>query len=115
MAVIFKEVSLGKGFVSRFGGDEFIIILETNEKDALEKIAKDIYASINETDGFKQQIEDYLGHEITVDAGRLITCSIGIASAENVRSEDEINELIRRADDLLYTVKMGEKGHYKFL
>ena len=29
--------------------------------------------------------------------------------------EDEINELIRRADDLLYTVKMGEKGHYKFL
>lgn len=115
MAVIFKEVSLGKGFVSRFGGDEFIIILETNEKDALEKIAKDIYARINETEGFKKQIEEYLGHEITVDAGRLITCSIGIASAANVHSEDEINELIRRADDLLYTVKMGEKGHYKFL
>ena len=115
MAVIFKEVSLGKGFVSRFGGDEFIIILETNEKDALEKIAKDIYARINETEGFKKQIEEYLGHEITVDAGRLITCSIGIASAANVHSEDEIDELIRRADDLLYTVKMGEKGHYKFL
>ena len=29
--------------------------------------------------------------------------------------EEEIKELIRRADDLLYTVKMGEKGHYKFL
>lgn len=115
MAVIFKEVSLGKGFVSRFGGDEFIIILETKERDALEKIAKDIYARIDATAGFKKQIEEYLGHEITVDAGRLITCSIGIASAENVHSEGEINELIRRADDLLYTVKMGEKGHYKFL
>ena len=64
---------------------------------------------------FKKQIEEYLGHEITVDAGRLITCSIGIASAANVHNEDEINELIRKADDLLYTVKMGEKGHYKFL
>ncbi len=115
MAVIFKEVSFGKGFVSRFGGDEFIIILETKDRDALEKIAKDIYARIDATAGFKKQIEAYLGHEITVDAGRLITCSIGIASAANVYSEYEINELIRRADDLLYTVKMGEKGHYKFL
>lgn len=114
-ALIFKQVSQGKGFVSRFGGDEFIIILETKDKDTLEKIAKDIYARIDANAGFKKQIEEYLGHEITVDAGRLITCSIGIASAANVHNEDEINELIRKADDLLYTVKMGEKGHYKFL
>lgn len=115
MALIFKQVSQGKGFVSRFGGDEFIIILETKDKDTLEKIAKDIYARIDANAGFKKQIEEYLGHEITVDAGRLITCSIGIASAANVHNEDEINELIRKADDLLYTVKMGEKGHYKFI
>ena len=94
---------------------EFIIILETKDKDTLEKIAKDIYARIDANAGFKKQIEEYLGHEITVDAGRLITCSIGIASAANVHNEDEINELIRKADDLLYTVKMGEKGHYKFI
>ena len=54
-------------------------------------------------------------HHTLPFAGRLITCSIGIASAANVHNEDEINELIRKADDLLYTVKMGEKGHYKFI
>lgn len=115
MAAIFKDVSLGKGFVSRYGGDEFIIILETNDRDELEAIAKEIYARIEATSGFKKQIEEHLGHEITVDAGRMITCSMGVTSAADVRSEETIGELIKQADDLLYTVKTGEKGHYKFL
>ena len=44
-----------------------------------------------------------------------ITCSIGIASAGDVRKEEDINELIRSADEILYKVKTGEKGHYAFL
>ena len=115
MAAIFKEVSLGKGFVSRYGGDEFIILLETNDRYELEAIAKEIYAKIHATFGFRHQIEEHLGHTITVDEGRLITCSMGIAYADDVHSEKEISELIKQADDLLYTVKTGEKGHYKFL
>ena len=115
MAAIFKDVSIGKGFVSRYGGDEFIIIVETDDRRELEAIAQDIYARINETSGFKKQIEEHLGHAITVNEGRLITCSMGIAYASNMRSEDEISSLIKQADDLLYIVKTGEKGHYKFL
>ena len=115
MAAIFKDVSIGKGFVSRYGGDEFIIILETDDRRELEEIAKEIYARINETSGFKKQIEEHLGHAITVNEGRLITCSMGIAYASNVRRGDEVSSLIKQADDLLYIVKTGEKGHYKFL
>ena len=115
MAAIFRDVSIGKGIVSRFGGDEFIIILETNDRKALEEIAKEIYARIEATSGFKKQIEKHLGHEIEVDESRLITCSMGISYAANVRNGDSVSELIKQADDLLYTVKTGEKGHYKFL
>lgn len=115
MAAIFKDVSVGKGFVSRYGGDEFIIILETDDRRELEAIAKEIYARINATSGFKKQIEEHLGHAITVNEGRLITCSMGIAYASDVRHGDEVSSLIKQADDLLYIVKTGEKGHYKFL
>ena len=40
---------------------------------------------------------------------------MGISYAANVRNGDSVSELIKQADDLLYTVKTGEKGHYKFL
>ena len=115
MAAIFREVTTGKGFVSRYGGDEFIIILETNNRRELEQMAKEIYLRIQATSGFRKQIEEHLGHPITVDAGRLITCSMGIVYAADVHNEDEVGELIKQADDLLYIVKTGEKGHYKFL
>ena len=32
-----------------------------------------------------------------------------------MRKEEDINELIRSADEILYKVKTGEKGHYAFL
>ena len=40
---------------------------------------------------------------------------MGIAYASDVRHGDEVSSLIKQADDLLYIVKTGEKGHYKFL
>lgn len=115
MADIFKQAAMEKGFVSRFGGDEFIVILNTDDRGELEDIAKDIYGRIKASDGFKAQIEEHLGHEITMDKGSLVTCSIGIAQAGNVREEDDISQLICKADDLLYSVKTGRKGHYAFL
>lgn len=115
MAGIFQQASEGFGFVSRFGGDEFIVILNTDDKGALEHIAKDIYRRIEAAGGFQKQIEEKIGHSIQLDQNSLVTCSIGIARAGEVCGEEDINELIRRADDLLYFVKTGEKGHYAFL
>lgn len=115
MAKIFREAAEGKGFVSRYGGDEFIIILQSGNRDELEEIAKEIYRRIEASDGFKAQIESCMGHKIEVEEGRRITCSIGIAYARTVDGEESINELIKKADDLLYSVKTGQKGHYAFI
>lgn len=114
MADIFLAASSGKGYVSRFGGDEFIIIVETGDKEKMEKLAKDIYRRIEEAAGFQRDVENFLGHKIHMNQSRLITCSIGIARKEDVRGEEDVNQLIREADDLLYSVKTREKGHYAF-
>lgn len=115
MAAIFADVSKDIGFVSRYGGDEFIIILNTSQKAELEKIGSEIYARIDSADGFKKQIEQRLNHEIEIDPNRKITCSIGIAMDSQARNESDMETLIKKADDSLYTVKTGGKGHYAFI
>lgn len=115
MAAVFTHVVTEKGFVSRYGGDEFIILLHTGDKDELEKIAKEIYAQIDASEGFRGTIEKYMGQAIEVKKENRITCSIGIAMSSDVRTEEDIEEMIKLADDRLYAVKTSVKGHYAFI
>lgn len=112
MAEIFKELSRNRGFVCRYGGDEFILVFYTADKPALEEWAKQIYAAITEAEGFEKEISESLGEKITIEKEQWISCSIGIVAKENIRDEDEINEMIRQADDLLYSIKTSTKGTY---
>ncbi len=115
MANIYRQVCEGHGFASRYGGDEFIIILNTDDRDLLEEMAKEIYRRIDETNGFQKEIENRIHKEVVVDESRRISCSIGISSAPDIRDEESVSQLIQKADDLLYTVKTTEKGHYAFI
>ncbi len=115
MADVFVTVVDGLGFAARSGGDEFIILLKTNNREILESSAKRIYELVDGCDGFKTDIEKCIGHEITVDKTSRITASIGIAFRENIRSEAELDALIKQADDGMYMVKEAGKGHYKFV
>ena len=44
----------------------------------------------------------------------LLSCSIGIISSNQVKKAEDIDEMIKVADDLLYAVKAESKGTYKF-
>lgn len=115
MAAIFRSVAGEDGVVCRYGGDEFILLLHTADKEKLESFAKEIYRRIDATDGFRESIEKCVGHEITVKEKNRITCSIGISMSSEAEGKADIDELINLADDLLYTVKRTEKGRYAFI
>src|SRR5437870_13405443 len=91
---ILMKHSLGINVVSRYGGDEFAVLLvETSKAGAR------LYA-----DRIRQIISTY-----PFSHGKAITASFGIASLpedEAATSED----LIRAADDALYTAKRGGKN-----
>lgn len=114
MAGVFREIIGTRGIVSRYGGDEFLIVLEENRKEALEEIACAIYKKLEEARGFDEAISRVLGYTVEVDAAHKISCSIGIAMNNNIQEEEDIHELIKKADDILYSIKKTQKGTYAF-
>lgn len=115
MAALFKDAVGDMGFVSRHGGDEFIIILYTGERQMIERIAQNIYRRIEEADGFAKVIKSITGKELEIDKAHRISCSIGIAAEQNFNEEKVVDRLIQKADGSMYLVKAEGKGNYKFV
>lgn len=113
MADIFSNVSKDQGFVCRYGGDEFIIVLYTANKAQLESLAKQVYQKIEQADGFVEEISHKLAHPVNIREEERISCSCGIVSLEDIQNEEMINQMIKQADDLLYTIKTSKKGTYR--
>jgi diguanylate cyclase (GGDEF)-like protein len=86
-------------FLARVGGDEFIIVFEDCEPDALEKIA----AKLNNIIDVALSIEG-----LTIR----ISVSLGIAWSAGYASVD-LSDLVRRADDLMYQAKQAGKKQFK--
>ena len=68
---------------------------------------------IKKADGFRDEIQTLLGQKLDKNACD-IGCSIGIATAKEL-VEGDIDNLIKLADDTLYSVKLKNKGTYAFL
>lgn len=112
MTQIFKSSVGDRGVVCRYGGDEFIILLDTCDKTILEAIAEDIFAQIHEKNGFVDELVRWLEKPVHLKEKEKLSCSIGIAMNENVTKEEDLHELLKRADRKLYEVKEGTKGTY---
>ncbi len=92
-SILSSTFSRSNEFVSRFGGEEFIAVINDNKK-ACEEIAKQIHAALAAL---------YIEHDQS-DKGR-VTVSIGIASAvpdQNSRRSD----VVKKADEALYQAKL---------
>ncbi|MBQ8278757.1 MAG: GGDEF domain-containing protein [Roseburia sp.] len=113
MADIFKNLCHEEGFVCRYGGDEFLLVFYTDDVAKLEEKAKQIYIEIEQTNGFEKEISEKLGEATTIDKTKRISCSIGITTASGIRTEEDLNAMIKRADALLYNIKETTKGTYK--
>lgn len=113
MAEIFKELCKDTGFVCRYGGDEFLVVFYVDDEDFLEEKAKSIYEEIEKTNGFEKEISEKMGEITIIEKDKRISCSIGIATASNIRTEDDLNTMIKRADDMLNSIKASGKGTYK--
>lgn len=90
VARVLKEQLLANGFVCRWGGEEFLIVIESHTIEQAEHILQSIlYTLRNQTITYQEQ-------QIRV------TMSMGLVS---VKAEDEIDDILRCADQKLYEAK----------
>lgn len=90
--------------IARFGGDEFVVILENSgSKEEIERAARRVLDALNEKTS---------GPDDDVEASAPIRASIGIALSEPDRFEPD--DLLREADAAMYEAKRAG-GHSWFL
>ncbi len=114
MADIFQKEVGKDGFVTRYGGDEFLITLYNQDDAYTEQLAKNIYRQIEFEEGFAHVIGSKLGKEVQIPKEHRVSCSIGISSLRTVLSEEELEKVVKEADKVLYDVKKEGKGTYRF-
>ena len=113
--IILKEVSnilkqnvKNFGFVGRYGGDEFMIVLKTNQKEKIQKILKNI---INQVKKICIYYKDFEIRDITVSMGAYIT-----NEEKEIKNQQEIEKyrisLFEKADEALYESKRSGKNKF---
>ena len=108
-AQIFREAIGEKGYAVRYGGDEFVLVLQdSGEEDAM-KVVEQIYEDIS--DGFKGLLSEKYRTTVVIPPDKKISCSIGIAKYITGNKNNMLDAL-SKADKLLYDVKKHGKGRF---
>ena len=92
VAGLFMDKMKTYGRVCRWGGEEFLIVLEDCEQEQAKQILQDVL------DVLRGQSIECQGQDICV------TMSVGVVQ---VASDEKIDDILRRADKKLYNAKAG--------
>lgn len=98
-----KECVRNDDLVARWGGDEFIVAVPHIAKDGLQKIASHLVSKAAQPMSFEKDGELM---QLKVSA------SIGIATFPE--HAESLHELIEKADNAMYSVKMATKNDFAF-
>lgn len=114
---LIRNICNTRGYAVRYGGDEFILVIYSDDKKEIEQAAKDIYLALEKQNGFVKQISEDLGKNVEIPEERKVSCSIGISEASISPDDvikDKIEETLKHADEVMYYVKKTTKHRYVF-
>ena len=116
--VVLKQFSrlcervVGKnGYIVRYGGDEFLIVLPEHDIGFGEQIAKDVYTELEVSHFFIPEIEQTIGKKTDIPQEHWISVSIGVAGMD-VYDQNNMNKALKNADTMLYAIKKSGKSNY---
>ncbi|PLZ00050.1 diguanylate cyclase [Burkholderia sp. WAC0059] len=92
--VLKSSVRRGSDFVSRYGGEEFVVLLPGVDAKAAVAMAERLRLAVEEL---------AIAHEAV--EGGILTSSIGVASIDNTEAQHDVEHLLEDADRALYSAK----------
>ena len=112
-ANMLKEICGESGFAVRYGGDEFLAIISTDDRNQIINSAKNIFKTLIKKNAFTSEIENLLNRKIDIKQSNKVSCSIGISFIDNGMGEEAFEAALKKADDTLYYIKNSTKGRYE--
>ena len=100
-AELLRKAVRPSDLVARLGGDEFALWMNGADHMTAAERAEDLCSTV------PTELREIAG-----DSGRSLTLSIGIASRAR-GSHEPVDSLLRRADQAMYDVKRGGRGHWR--
>ena len=114
---LISRVTNQKADAVRYGGDEFLLLLYTDDKSVVENAVIKIYEKLSESKGFSMDISNLLGYDVEIPADKQLSCSIGVAIGNitpNKSTKTQVYEILKKADTMMYRVKHTGKHSYMF-
>jgi len=105
---LLKNTFRDSDIIGRYGGDEFIVILPNTDADKSKKVSGKFQSIMNDLDGYKDLVTDWLEQEVVIPNHKKFNVSIGISTLDNL-SKLSLEELIKEADSNMYKEKKNKK------
>ncbi len=115
--IINKICDENEGFAIRYGGDEFMMIINSVDREKIDSIAKLVYSTIKEKDSFVPEVSEFLGEPVIIPQEKKLSCSMGIFFVPDVDKNEpkkSVYDAISRADEVLYHIKRTTKHRHVF-
>ena len=112
-ANIIKNICKEKGVGVRYGGDEFLIIMNLAQKEQAIKVANSIFGTLQSEKSFIPLIEKTLERKIEICDDKRVSCSVGISFIDRTKGDKAFDIALKQADDALYYIKRNGKGRYE--
>ncbi len=99
LSVLLRRQVRPTDLVARYGGEEFVVVLDGGDAERAAELAESLRAAV-EREGVRVR-----------DASVRLTLSVGVACH---RPDDQVDDLLKRADDALYAAKQGGRNRVVF-
>jgi diguanylate cyclase (GGDEF)-like protein len=106
-------------FISRYGGDEFVLVMPETDRSGAEIVAKRTLQGLQNTRGFLKEVRDFEDQKVHIPEDKYLTCSIGLVSlgyhqlernGSSLSPDELIEILLKSADGGLYAAKQKGKN-----
>lgn len=108
-AQLLRSITMPTDFLSRYGGDEFVMVVERHHRDDINRICQRLYDALASMNYFEDFVSELMGYQVTIGQRDRLSCSIGISEYDK-ESLSDLDKMLRSADEALYVAKRQGKG-----